>query len=149
MKEFYNWRQEAEWGESSELSRLERRSTERVSRDTGSLSGVGIGAQERVQWVMWSEDQGWVTLGGQEVCCEVGAVVGNTIGDRGNTLSVWMCSYLVGAAEVVGVGSETRGIELRGNVAMGGEVGGVFGTTIGSEFYIALSSPVPDPRVVP
>ena len=40
---------------------------------------------------------------------------------------------MVGAAEGVGVGSDMRGIEVRGCVIVGKEVGNVASTTLGSE----------------
>ena len=48
-------------------------------------------------------DQGWVTIGGRAVCCEFGSGVGTSIGERGNSLSVWTWGYLAVAAEGVGV----------------------------------------------
>ena len=84
-----------------------------------------------MQWEMGSTDRGWVTLGVREVCFEVGSVVGTTLGERGEALSVWTWGSLVGLAEGVDVESETQGIEVIGHIIMGGEFGGVYGTTLG------------------
>ena len=54
------------------------------------------------------------------MCCEVGSGVGTNLGERGDDLSVWTCSSLVGVAEDIGVGSEMQGIEVRGRAIMGG-----------------------------
>ena len=55
--------------------------------------------------------------------------MGTTIGEQGDDLYIWTWGYLVGSSEGVGMGIETRGIEIRGCVIMGGEVGGVDGNT--------------------
>ena len=75
---------------------------------------------------------GRVTLGGCAVGCKVGSRVRITIGEQGNALSIWKWGDLVGETEGVGVGSVMRGIEVRGRVIMGGDVGVVDGATLGS-----------------
>ena len=47
------------------------------------------------------------------MCFKVGAVAGTTLWEQGDNLPVRMWGYLVGAVEVVGVRSETQGIEVR------------------------------------
>ena len=64
------------------------------------------------------------------MCFEVGLVVETTIGDQFGALSILTWGYLVRASEGVVVGSETQGIEVRGRVIIGGEVGDVVGKTI-------------------
>ena len=71
----------------------------------GSSSRGVICVQKRVQWVTGSEDRRWVTLVGQEVCFGVGAIAGITLGEQGDTLSVWTWGSLVGTAEGIGGGS--------------------------------------------
>ena len=64
------------------------------------------------------------------MCCKVGSILGTTLGERVNSLSIWTWFSLVGSEDGVGVVIETRGTEVRGRVIMGGEVGGVDGTTL-------------------
>ena len=77
----------------------------RVWWETGSSSGGGIGAREKVRWEMGSEDLGLIALGGRAVCCKFGSRLGTPLGVRGNALYVWTWGYLVGEAEGGGVGS--------------------------------------------
>ena len=65
------------------------------------------------------------------MCCKFGSGVGTTIGERCNVLFVWTWGDLFGVREGVGVGSETRGIEIRGHVIMAGKVDDVDGTNLG------------------
>ena len=68
---------------------------------------------------------GGVSLGGRAAGCEVGARLGTTIEEISVSLSVWTWGDLVGAAEGIGVGSDTQGIELIAHVLMGVKIGGV------------------------
>ena len=68
------------------------------------------------------------------MCCKVGSILGTTLGERVNSLSIWTWFSLVGSEDGVGVVIETWGTKVRGRVIMGGEVGGVDGTNIIYEF---------------
>ena len=51
--------------------------------------------------------------------------MGTTIEEISVSLSVWTWGDLVGAAEGIGVGSDTQGIEVIAHVLMGVKIGGV------------------------
>ena len=61
------------------LARLERTWLERVLRYTGSLSGGGIGAREKLRWAMGLVDRRGdiIILGEWSVGCAVGDMVGD------------------------------------------------------------------------
>ena len=67
------------------------------------------------------------------MCCKVVSGLGATLEEQGNALYIWTWGCLVQAAEGVGVGSDMRGIEVRGCFIVGKEVGNVASTTLGSE----------------
>ena len=78
-KEVENWQRVVAEGKSLALASLERSSVEHIQRDVSSFSGVGIGAQDRVQWVVvltggggGGGGGGMTTLAERAVDCAVG-----------------------------------------------------------------------------